>query len=75
MEPPIVIENLSKQYKRGEAKASYTALRDVLMLPFQKKSMTQKQIFFGHFITSIWKLIKVNGWELLEATEPVKAPY
>ena len=37
MEPPIVIENLSKQYKRGEAKASYTALRDVLMLPFRKK--------------------------------------
>ena len=46
MEPPIVIENLSKQYKRGEAKASYTALRDVLMLPFQKKKHDSKNKSF-----------------------------
>jgi lipopolysaccharide transport system ATP-binding protein len=53
MEPAIVIENLSKQYKRGTAGASYTALRDVLMQPFKKSKQTSNDNFF-------WALNNVN---------------
>lgn len=52
MEPAILIENLSKQYKRGADAASYVSLRDVLTDRFKRKE-TKKP-------TAFWALNDIN---------------
>lgn len=53
MEPAIIIENLSKQYKKGSSSPSYTALRDVLTNAFQKSYKNENASFF-------WALKDIN---------------
>ncbi|MDB5205642.1 MAG: transporter [Flavisolibacter sp.] len=53
MEPAIIIENLSKQFKKGATNAPYLSLRDVITKAFQKKTKNEAESLF-------WALKDIN---------------